>query len=132
MPVALDVGVIDRRLPESAEAARYVVAEALTNETKHAQACEVEVSAEADGASLRLSIRDDGRLAQGVLTKSAAKTASRLSRGRYRSPVSRRAAHRYWRQSRSRSIDSRGIGRPIEPQSLPSGRHSINGRQREF
>ena len=41
-------------------AAYYVVAEALTNTAKHAQASEVNVSAEADGVNLRLSIRDDG------------------------------------------------------------------------
>jgi signal transduction histidine kinase len=60
VPVELDVGV-DRRLPDSIEvAAYYVVAEALTNAAKHAQASEVAVRAEADGVELRLSIRDDG------------------------------------------------------------------------
>jgi signal transduction histidine kinase len=37
-----------------------VVAEALTNAAKYAQASEVNVRAEANGASLYLSIRDDG------------------------------------------------------------------------
>jgi signal transduction histidine kinase len=41
-------------------AAYYVVAEALTNTAKHAQAAAVNISAETDGANLRLSIRDDG------------------------------------------------------------------------
>jgi signal transduction histidine kinase len=60
VPVDLRLG-IDQRLPESAEvAAYYVVAEALTNATKYAQASEVRVSAEVDGANLRLSISDDG------------------------------------------------------------------------
>ena len=60
IPVELHLA-IDRRLPESAEvAAYYVVAEALTNAAKHAQASEVTVSVEADGADLRLSIQDDG------------------------------------------------------------------------
>jgi signal transduction histidine kinase len=60
VPVELDVAV-DRRLPESAEvAAYYVVAEALTNATKHAQASQVVVCVKAEGANLRLSIRDDG------------------------------------------------------------------------
>ena len=60
VPVELHLG-IDRRLPESAEvAAYYVVAEALTNAAKYAQASGVRVSAEADGATLRLSISDDG------------------------------------------------------------------------
>ena len=52
---------IDRRLPESVEvAAYYVVAEALTNAAKYAQASEVRVSIDADEANLRLSIADDG------------------------------------------------------------------------
>jgi signal transduction histidine kinase len=60
VPVELDV-TVDRRLPESAEvAAYYVVAEALTNAAKHAQASEVFVCVRAEGANLRLSIRDDG------------------------------------------------------------------------
>jgi signal transduction histidine kinase len=61
VPVQLNLGVDDRRLPDSVEvAAYYVVAEALTNSAKHARASEVNVSAHADGANLRLSIRDDG------------------------------------------------------------------------
>jgi signal transduction histidine kinase len=60
VPVELDLAV-DRRLPESAEvAAYYVVAEALTNATKHARASQVTVRAEAEDANLHLSIRDDG------------------------------------------------------------------------
>jgi signal transduction histidine kinase len=59
VPVELNVGVA--RLPESAEvAAYYVVAEALTNVAKHAQASHVKVGVDAEGASLRISIRDDG------------------------------------------------------------------------
>jgi signal transduction histidine kinase len=60
VPVELDIA-IDRRLPEPTEvAAYYVVAESLTNAAKHAQASEVKVSVEADGANLRLAISDDG------------------------------------------------------------------------
>jgi signal transduction histidine kinase len=60
VPVVLDLGV-DRRLPEPTEvAAYYVVSEALTNTAKHAQATEVNVSAQDDGVNLCLSIRDDG------------------------------------------------------------------------
>jgi signal transduction histidine kinase len=60
VPVQLRLS-IDRRLPESAEvAAYYVVAEALTNAAKYAQASEVRVSVDADDANLRLSITDDG------------------------------------------------------------------------
>jgi signal transduction histidine kinase len=60
VPVQLDLAV-ERRLPETAEvAAYYVVAEALTNVVKHAQASEVSVCVAVEGANLRLSIRDDG------------------------------------------------------------------------
>lgn len=60
VPVRLDLTVPDR-LPESVEvAAYYVVAEALANAAKHAQASEVIVTAAADEAVLSLSIRDDG------------------------------------------------------------------------
>jgi signal transduction histidine kinase len=60
VPVEIHVGV-DRRLPDTVEvAAFYLVAEALTNTAKHARASEVKVSVEANGADLRLSIRDDG------------------------------------------------------------------------
>ena len=48
-------------MPESAEvAAYYVVAEALTNVAKHANASEVNVSVDADGPELSLAIRDNG------------------------------------------------------------------------
>ena len=60
VPVELDLNV-DRRLPESVEvAAYYVVAEALTNAAKHAQASEVKVSVVAGDDELHLSISDDG------------------------------------------------------------------------
>ncbi|GAY14082.1 ATP-binding protein [Mycobacterium sp. shizuoka-1] len=60
IPIALDVEV-DRRLPESVEvAAYYVVAEALTNAAKHAQATEVTVWARATRDELTLRIADDG------------------------------------------------------------------------
>jgi PAS domain S-box-containing protein len=58
VPVELDLAV-DRWLPESVEVGA-VVAEALTNAAKHAQASEVTVGVEAEDAYLRLSIRDDG------------------------------------------------------------------------
>ena len=41
-------------------ASYYVVAEALTNAAKHAQASAVDVSVVAEDASVHLSIRDDG------------------------------------------------------------------------
>jgi signal transduction histidine kinase len=60
VPVTLDIG-IERRLPEATEVAAYfLVAEALTNVDKHAQASEVTVGAHADHDNLHLLIRDDG------------------------------------------------------------------------
>jgi len=59
-PVNLDVAV-PRRLPECVEVAGYyVVAEALTNIAKHAQASEVHLAVKTEGDDLYLSIRDDG------------------------------------------------------------------------
>jgi signal transduction histidine kinase len=61
VPVRLDVR-IDGRLPEPIElAAYYVVAEALTNTAKHADATVVDVHAAADAGVLRVGVRDDGR-----------------------------------------------------------------------
>jgi signal transduction histidine kinase len=60
VPVDLDLHV-EKRLPDPVEVgAYYVVAEALTNAAKHAQASVVELCAEATGTNLRLVIRDDG------------------------------------------------------------------------
>ncbi|MCW2653125.1 MAG: domain S-box [Mycobacterium sp.] len=60
VPVNLDL-TIDRRFADPVEVATYyVVAEALTNAAKHAQASEVSVSARTDDDNLYLSIRDDG------------------------------------------------------------------------
>jgi signal transduction histidine kinase len=60
VPVELSIGVHER-LPESGKvAAYYVVAEALTNTAKHAQASKVDVRVDADDANLHLSIEDDG------------------------------------------------------------------------
>lgn len=60
VPVNLDVA-ITLRFPDHVEVATYyVVAEALTNAAKHAQAAEVTVSARHDDDRLYLSIRDDG------------------------------------------------------------------------
>ena len=60
VPVNLDIA-IEQRLPDSVEvAAYYVVAEALTNAAKHAQASEVTVRAHAADESLYLFISDDG------------------------------------------------------------------------
>jgi signal transduction histidine kinase len=60
VPVRLDVGV-DGRLPEQVElAAYYVVAEALTNAAKHADASVVDVRVATGQGQLRIEIRDDG------------------------------------------------------------------------
>ena len=59
-PVNLDV-TVPCRLPDSVEVAGYyVVAEALTNVAKHAQASEVQLAVKSEGDYLYLSIRDDG------------------------------------------------------------------------
>jgi signal transduction histidine kinase len=60
VPVDLDVS-IEERLPEPVEvAAYYVVAEALTNAAKHAQASEVTVRAHTTDENLVVLISDDG------------------------------------------------------------------------
>ena len=60
VPVELDVAV-PRRLPDYVEVAGYyLVAEALTNVTKHAQASLVQLAVKAEDDKLYLSIRDDG------------------------------------------------------------------------
>jgi signal transduction histidine kinase len=60
VPVELDVAV-PRRLPDYLEVAGYyIVAEALTNVAKHAQASMVQLAVKADDDKLHLSIRDDG------------------------------------------------------------------------
>ena len=56
--VKIDVG---RRLAETVEAAAYyVVAEALTNTTKHGRASQVHVSASVDEGHLQVSVTDNG------------------------------------------------------------------------
>ena len=60
VPVSLDID-LDSRMPEHVEvAAYYVVAEALTNTAKHAQASEITVRATAGAGELHLEISDDG------------------------------------------------------------------------
>ena len=60
VPVNLEVAV-EGRLPEPVEVATYyVVAEALTNTAKYAQASEVIVCAGIEGTNLSVSINDDG------------------------------------------------------------------------
>jgi signal transduction histidine kinase len=60
VPVRVDVGLAER-LPEPVEAAAYyVVAEALTNAAKHAQASEVSVRIEREDGVARIEVADDG------------------------------------------------------------------------
>jgi signal transduction histidine kinase len=59
LPVSVEV--TDERLPAALEAAAYfIVAEALTNTVRHANAEKAEIVARADSGVLRLEIRDDG------------------------------------------------------------------------
>jgi signal transduction histidine kinase len=61
VPVRLDVRV-DGPLPDQIElAAYYVIAEALTNAVKHADASESDVEVECSDGLLRIRVRDDGR-----------------------------------------------------------------------
>ncbi len=61
IPVTIEDGV-DRRLPAAVEATAYfVVAEALTNAIKHADAGRVEVRASLADERLLVEVRDDGR-----------------------------------------------------------------------
>jgi signal transduction histidine kinase len=61
-PVPVDMLIeVAGRLPTQVElAGYYVVAEALTNTTKHARASTANVSVEADHAVLRVRVSDDG------------------------------------------------------------------------
>jgi signal transduction histidine kinase len=60
IPVALRL-TLDAPIGESAEvAAYYLVAEAITNASRHAQAAGIDIDARIDGPDLVVSIRDDG------------------------------------------------------------------------
>lgn len=60
VPTAVEIDV-GRRLAESVEsAAYYVVAEALTNTTKHGRASQIQISASVDGRHLEVSVNDNG------------------------------------------------------------------------
>ena len=61
VPVSVE-SLVDERLPEEVElAAYYVVAEALTNAAKHAEATSVDVRAEVVDRELVIHVQDDGR-----------------------------------------------------------------------
>ena len=63
MPMKVDVNVrVHERLPEEIESTAYfVVVEALTNTTKHAQADRARVNIRRDGNWLRITVTDNGR-----------------------------------------------------------------------
>jgi signal transduction histidine kinase len=59
LPVSMDV--TDERLPPALEATAYfIVAEALTNVVKHADASRAQVAAHVEDGALRVEVRDDG------------------------------------------------------------------------
>jgi signal transduction histidine kinase len=61
MTVPVEVNVSTGRLPEPIEATAYfLMAEALTNVTKHARARQAAVMARVDDRALRIEVRDDG------------------------------------------------------------------------
>jgi signal transduction histidine kinase len=61
MPVPVERDIEPRRLPAAAEATAYfVVAEALTNVAKHADATGAAVAAHVEGDALLVTVRDDG------------------------------------------------------------------------
>jgi signal transduction histidine kinase len=61
MPIPVEIAVAVHRLPPAIEATAYfVVAEALTNVAKHADASQAEVSIRIDRGMLRIEVVDDG------------------------------------------------------------------------
>ncbi len=61
-PIPVQVDIEDRRLPAAVETAAYfIVAEALTNTIRHAEATQVTISGRIDRDTLDLRIADDGR-----------------------------------------------------------------------
>ncbi|WP_170322282.1 sensor histidine kinase [Acrocarpospora macrocephala] len=61
-PIPVEVNVPDSRIPSELEAAAYfIVCEAVTNAVKHAAPSRVIVRGALDGATLRMSVADDGR-----------------------------------------------------------------------
>jgi signal transduction histidine kinase len=61
MPVPVEIDVSVGRLPAAVEATAYfVVAEALTNVTKHSRAGHAEVTARIEDGTLAVQVRDDG------------------------------------------------------------------------
>ncbi|WP_170316987.1 sensor histidine kinase [Acrocarpospora corrugata] len=61
LPVDTDLGPLPRFAPEVEAAAYFVVAEGLTNALKHAQATRLRVGMRHAGATLTVTVADDGR-----------------------------------------------------------------------
>jgi signal transduction histidine kinase len=62
LPVEIELEAPGERLPDHIEAtAYYVIAEALTNVVRHAEASRARVTVQRDGAVLRCEVADDGR-----------------------------------------------------------------------
>jgi signal transduction histidine kinase len=62
LPVPVEIDAPEERLPDDLEAtAYYIVAEALTNVARHAEASEARVTIRVDGETIRCEIADDGR-----------------------------------------------------------------------
>lgn len=60
-PIPIEVTVPERRFPPAVEAAAYyVVAEAITNVARHAEAREVRIDGEVEGGRLVVTVADDG------------------------------------------------------------------------
>jgi signal transduction histidine kinase len=61
MPVPVDIGISAERFPAAVEATAYfIVAEALTNVAKHANARHAQVTARVTHGALQVQVRDDG------------------------------------------------------------------------
>ena len=61
LDIVVEVDVLKRRLPPDIEASAYfIVAEALTNVVKHAQATQAQVRASDEDGVLAIEVRDDG------------------------------------------------------------------------
>ena len=125
MPVPVEIDVRADRHPAPIEATAYfVVAEALTNVAKHANAATAAVAARVEDGTLRVEVRDDGvggarpdgsglqglrdRLAalDGRLRSRAPPPAARWSR-----PPSRSLDYSYWSASSTRRRAARRAGR---------------------
>jgi len=124
VPVNLDV-TIDRRLSDSIEvAACYMVAEALTNAAKHAQASKVTVGVQVQDAHLCLSIGDDGigcvNAAKGSGLIGLKDTALRPSAATSNSAVPQESERRYSSPSRSTTNNS-GRDQPLNGGQRGSG-----------